>query len=433
MKFSLPQMGVGGQYRVTFWDVKTGQREPVVLEDGTEFWGGDWHPNLITDVGLDEFATASWYGPGNPGTTTDFFRNRLTLSGSLPEVKEASGAIEASQSGTTVTATASFFTPDDVGRAIVWADASNARIVSFTSGTSVEVDKTQSVSQQPFERWHVELQTLPGVVATATTAPPDRWEREWVVEGDFAVVRYRYSLICELDNAANVNGIGIGPNNGPNVVIVENIRDASGNAITVPMLAGKAVRVDSTLEVRVSLLPWVVNYQIDEYDAGNQLIDTRLIEADAWMNLANASGGSSTSNFPGAAGRAIQIASPSPNSTSGDGGRGGFLLNGPPLVPGEFSGDIRSYGENASGTTVVTPYVAGTRKRVREFIIDAASQNRVATAIAISAGTNIASSLGGNSAQLMVQFRNNETFEKENTHTLRIGIESSWDRDYTVS
>lgn len=427
MKFSLPQMGVGGQYRVTFWDVKTGRREPVVLEDGSEFWGGDWHPNLITDVGLDLFATTVWYGPNNPGTGTDPFRRRLTLSGSLPEVKEASGAIEASQSGTTVTATASFFTPDDVGRAIVWADSSNARIVSFTSGTSVEVDKTQSVSQQSFERWHVELQTLPGVVATADTTPPDRWDREWLVEGDFAVVRYRYSVICELDDAANVNGIGLGPNDGPNVVIVENIRDASGNAITVPMLAGKAVRVDSILEVRVSRLPWVVDYQIDEYDAGNQLVGTRLIEADAWMNLGSTSGGSSIGAFPGAAGSAIRVATPSYNNLSG------FLLNGPPLVPGEISGDIRSYGENTSGTAVVAPYVAGTRKRVREFIIDAASQNRVATAMAISWSTVVNSSLGLGGAQLMVQFRDNETFEKENTHTLRIGVESSWDRDYTVS
>lgn len=430
MRVELPRVGVGGRYRVTFWDVETGEREPVLLGDGSEFWGGDWHSNLITDVGLDEFAVASWYGPNTLSSGNESFRNRLTLSGDLPEVKEPSGEVQASQSGTTVTATSAFFTADDVGRAIVWADGSNARITDFVSSTSVVVDKDQVVAQQVFERWHVELQTLPGVVADSNDTPPDPADRSIYRDGDYAVHEYRRSIICEVDAAVNVNGFGIGPSNGPNVVIVENIRDANGNPITVSLLAGKAVRVDSVLEVRVSLLPWVMNYQIDEYDAGNQLINTRTIEADVWLNVAQNSGGSS--QFSNALGRALQLASPAPDDVTLLGARGAFVLNGPPLVPGEPSGSITSYASNSSGTTVLSAYVVGSRRRVREFIIDAGSQNQEGTAIAFATSSGTTFGLGSNAAQLMIQFRNGETFTKENTHTLRVGIESTWDRDYTI-
>ena len=143
------QMSVSSRARITFVDMETGERVPAInAETGEEVWGGDWHPNMITDAGLDRIA-----GVPSPTRLID----EITLSGSMPEIKERSGSITASQSGATVTASAAFFQAADVGRAIVWDDGSNARITSFVSATEVQVDVTQVVPEQPFERWHVEI------------------------------------------------------------------------------------------------------------------------------------------------------------------------------------------------------------------------------------------------------------------------------------
>ena len=66
----------------------------------------------------------------------------------------ASGAVTASQTGTTVTASANFFNTvagATIGDTIVFADGTTATINAITSDTVVEVDETQTVAAQAFE------------------------------------------------------------------------------------------------------------------------------------------------------------------------------------------------------------------------------------------------------------------------------------------
>lgn len=412
---------MASKLRVTFWDPTTGKRVPAHNADtGAEVWGGQWHPNMITDVGLDNIALKQWRG-----TTASFvtLRGYLRLAGGMPEIKEPSGAVHASQTGTTVTATAGFFLASDVGKAIVWADGSNARITSFTNATSVEVDKPQNVAAQAFERWHVDISSIPGGVTHPTGTIPSGstfTERDQV--GGFWIFRSGMSHIVTLDNNANVNGVVLTDGNNavtgdPN--IIECIRDANGTAITVSMLAGKAVRVDSVMEGRAPVAAKNVSLQIDEYDAGNQLIDTNSIDADFWLTHAAAS----DTNTQGID-SLFNALDPNQSGLL----QYARLLDSANHTPGARIPGTAGFPANPSGTqTHVSEYVPGTRRLTKEATIPAASSVGAAHGFAFPyrSGTIYA---GGP----VLQFRDGATFTKEDTHTLRVGFEIHWDRDYTV-
>ena len=77
----------------------------------------------------------------------------------------ASG-LTASQSGTTVTASASVFIADMVGAVIRYANGVTAVITAYTSGTGVTVSPSQSVSSQAFEIYRTD-QSLREAIARA--------------------------------------------------------------------------------------------------------------------------------------------------------------------------------------------------------------------------------------------------------------------------
>lgn len=407
------QMSVSSRARITFIDMETGERVPAInAETGEEVWGGDWHPNMITDAGLDRIA-----GVPSPTRLID----EITLSGSMPEIKERSGSITASQSGATVTASAAFFQAADVGRAIVWDDGSNARITSFTSATEVQVDVTQVVPEQPFERWHVEISAVPGFVQRGNTGASeviaDYDDDHWI----FRIVSWRQ---VELSAASNVNGFGLGPNQQwgrVDAAIIECIRDASGNPITVSLLAGKAVRVDHELTMRYPRASKQVTVQIDEYDAGNQLIGTSEHVADLWgapSNLTNLFGDALLSVlWPGN----LNI-----NSTTV--GYASRFLASRFFTPGDLTSGNPNYAPNSSQQAfALSDYTARSRRRTKTMTAAAAHANGNVHGAMFRNGSS--SSI----AALVLQFQEGEAMVKESSHTLTLGFEVSWDRDYTVS
>lgn len=406
-------MSMSSRARVTFLDAATGERVPAInAETGEEFWGGEWHPNMITDAGLDHMAVRDFIQNGQ-GT------NRLTLTNDLPEIKESSGATVAEQTGTTVTASAPFFSAADVGRAIVWADGSNARIVSYISQTSVQTDKTQSVPAQVFERWHVDISSLPGPLRWGTTGSEGA-AGSW--DDDHYIITATSWRQVELSTNMNINGFGLGASDTTDASIIENLRDSSGNPITVSLLAGKAVRVDHVLEFRFPRAAATVQVSIDEYDAANQLVGTTTHEADLWLAPQSLSDG----NIQGAF-RAINPSSFNIVTSTSNINFVARFLGSRPFTPGEISSGTPSYTPSANSLSDhFGSYTPGARRRTKALTAAAAYANGDVY------GVLFRSSRTSQFGALILQFREGEQLVKESSHTLTLGFEISWDRDYTI-
>lgn len=104
----------------------------------------------------------------------------LTSSRDVPNISgwttvTPSGAVTASQAGTTVTASSAIFAAGDVNKAILWGSGSFAIITAFTSDTVVTVDRSQAVTAGAFSllsgtEGAISLQDTPGnLISTVAT------------------------------------------------------------------------------------------------------------------------------------------------------------------------------------------------------------------------------------------------------------------------
>lgn len=95
-----------------------------------------WKPNLILDVGLNRICTDSTYGK---------FSEATLGTGTTPTVYDP-GAITATASGTSCTASSSFFTAGMAGMLIHWDSGEEAYIQTYNSGTSVTLRASTTAS-----------------------------------------------------------------------------------------------------------------------------------------------------------------------------------------------------------------------------------------------------------------------------------------------
>jgi hypothetical protein len=113
-----------------------GRAKVYVVENGNVVKESPWINNLILDSGLDRLATERW-------------RDQLTYAvcGTGTEVTKEDVTGTYSQAGTTVTRAsgARDFTINDEGRLIRWDSGEEAKVVTFTSATTVTVDRSQTV------------------------------------------------------------------------------------------------------------------------------------------------------------------------------------------------------------------------------------------------------------------------------------------------
>lgn len=119
-----------------------GRFKCIVMNDaGEAIREYPWQRNLIYNLGLDNIC--------NVRTIVASFTHAVSGVGT-GDTKRDSGAITASQSSTTVTASAAFFVAGDVGNMIKWDSGEESRITSFSSDTSVDVTPAQAVSSGQF-------------------------------------------------------------------------------------------------------------------------------------------------------------------------------------------------------------------------------------------------------------------------------------------
>lgn len=410
----VPQkMQLGSRARVTFYDEDGVTRVPASLPDGSEFWGGYWHPNMITDAGLDLYADQEGGFGYGANTVEDrrALRYRLALDTGLPEIKDKSVnlGVQASQSGTTVTATGAFFSGGDVGKAVVFADGSSGRITSFTSATAVEVDTSQSVAQQDFERWHVDILSLVDPVNQSTSNGGfDGSADIAVTQDDWVRVRATENVVCTLGANRTITGYGFRYANSGPYAIVERFRDANGNPISISLLAGKQVRVEHEMITWFDARPQPTTLNIDEYDAADQYVRTVSLPVTLATQVPGGTGGASALGA---------LVDPYQNRLWRVG-----RFSARPLVPAVTDPWVGAPSLQYDVTNASGQYVAGSRKKVIGARLTAAQLN----------GTYEAFSLQRSIYNLgfVIVFDSGYSFTKASTHQLFFGLEYQWDRMY---
>ena len=132
----------------------------IINPDGSIAKKNPWTNNLILDVGLDmvaadDFAALTVYAVAGTGNTP---------------VSRDSATTTLTRSGTTVTASASYFVSQDVGRILKFDTGEEMYITSYTSVTEVEVDTSGALGASEGTIWYVN-ETGHGneVVETATS------------------------------------------------------------------------------------------------------------------------------------------------------------------------------------------------------------------------------------------------------------------------
>lgn len=131
-----------------------------VVENGRVVEEKGWIKNLILDSGLDMVGTNRW---------VDCFRYCSVGTGTTPTVDD-SGATTATQSGTTVTSSSSFFSVGDVGKILKFDSGEEAYITSYTSDTEVEVSVSRTIAvASQFALWRVNQTQLSNYIKRSDT------------------------------------------------------------------------------------------------------------------------------------------------------------------------------------------------------------------------------------------------------------------------
>jgi len=127
----------------------------------------DNQQNLLLDRAMSGFTSNHGYG-----RMFEIMRN-FAIGDDGTANRTDSGAITASQTGTTVTSSAGFFNSGMVGDIIKWDSGEEARINAFTNSTNVEVNESQSVASGEFTSWDVDRTILNNQVqrTNETTQP----------------------------------------------------------------------------------------------------------------------------------------------------------------------------------------------------------------------------------------------------------------------
>lgn len=209
------KLGLQGKVRRRIFDSATGR---CVFDSG-------FCKNIIQDKFFANLGAATPYsiatnicGAAQSGVTASA-TNMTAGSGNTNPLRVDSTPTTLSQSGTTVTASASFFTSGMVGRLLVFGAAGAGNnpcyITGFTSGTQVTVSTTATVSSQVGSVYTVSGWALSGTQNSSTVIPTTAGDngtalaagvytytttRQWAVQGSAIT----YLQIALKDNAGNI-------------------------------------------------------------------------------------------------------------------------------------------------------------------------------------------------------------------------------------
>lgn len=246
MNWVAPEFGLGLSNRFKVQVVERGQ---IVYE--TPFTS-----NLILDTGLDQLVQRS---------IPELFTYCVIGTGQTP-VEDPSGAITATTSGTTVTASSSFFSTTDVGKLLRFNTGEKSKITGYIDPFTVTVaDNLNVTTPTGFSLWRVNQTALtsevkrsgtylPGVGNCGTTTSSDgvvTMQRTYDFTAETTTVQYAEVGFSHTSSAgANINMRGLIP----------------GGPITI--VPGQQIRVVYFFRVRLSpITPLVRSVDINGWPA----------------------------------------------------------------------------------------------------------------------------------------------------------------------
>jgi len=179
-----------------------------------------WRDNLITDAGLDAYATAA--------SLLSFLAYPIIGENASPTpVRRDSGATTLSQSGNTVTASGNFFVAADVGRLIKYGTGDTGAecyISGYTSATVVTVSTSATVAAQTATVWYVNTAAILTPITGLTWSPETGAANNYstpTVAGDVCTVTHQTVLVSSAFTVAKTITEIAFTNNGTNAAVFD--------------------------------------------------------------------------------------------------------------------------------------------------------------------------------------------------------------------
>ena len=205
-----------------------------------------WQRNLILNSGMNEMAARA---------LNNCWKFAVIGTGNSAN-KHSSGAITASQSGTTVTFSASF-TNLSVGTTLKWDTGGEiAMVTTVTSSTSVEVDRSQTVSANTFASYRTEKTALDSESKRADVFGTGDNGTTYDNATRTATYRREWEFAEEVANV-NYNEVGFSWNTS-----TANLFSRIVLASTISMLTGQKLRLKYELDVVVGPAPGASTWNV---------------------------------------------------------------------------------------------------------------------------------------------------------------------------
>lgn len=236
--------------------------------------------NLILDSGLDKWASVR---------TTRLTRYLAVGTGTAPTQRDSS-TTTASQSGNTVTASASFFEAADVGRLLKYDSGEEYYITGYTNATTVTVDTSNTVAASEFTVWYVDDTTLETEFTRISTFRTESGDNQ-SSESAGVVTHKRTHLSNAFGSAQNIRELGW--TNDSSLGTLFN-RVLLGSAVAVG--AGDQLKVVSFFEFSQTPRTSRANTPTPNGDWTTELNGTEQIEGYG-LNAVESSGGDSATSY----------------------------------------------------------------------------------------------------------------------------------------
>lgn len=398
-------MGASGRYKLS-----------VVNRDGSIAEERPWQKNLILDVGLNRIAVTSWVG---------CFATACAGTGGTP-TSDDSGAVTASQTGTTVTLSGTLAAVS-AGKLIKWDSGEEALVVSG-SDTTWEVDRSQSVSSDEFTVYRVDQTKLATWVKNTGTFLSGSANNGTVITPGTGTVALKRTFDFSIEvGSVNYSEVGVtwssAATDDPDVFSRILI---SGGAVTV--LEGQQLRL--VYELTITCSPATAAEPITADIDGWPVAPSVSLDGDQrWQfvgleQIVNT--GAADNNFSGSVGMepAVVGGAAADNWSAG--------LSDISTAPAAFGSSVNR--GTASPAVAVAgqseAYVSGSFERVRFFTL-AANQGNGTTFRSICMGCSTSTGNTGIAAfsntTFVVVFDEPQT--KDDEHLLTVRFRLSWGRD----
>lgn len=226
-----------------------------------------WHKNLIMDNGLNALAKST-----NAVNQSGFTAAARIGSGTTPN-KYASGAITFTQTGTTVTASAGFFTAGMVGMIFKYGSGSGGAeyyITGFTSTTQVTVDTSATVAVPEVATvWAVNQTALDTLLYSSASYETSAGSCETTFSSN--QVTYKRTInFAQQGSPYNVNEIGYFSGTGGTTVFGRIVLSATD---VVPITSFYQVVISVTFTFTPAAPTAVANVGTNINTAGNAMLE----------------------------------------------------------------------------------------------------------------------------------------------------------------